>query len=92
MEGGFSWRRARESRSRYTGPVTLPTGRPLTPEVLERIIRRLRSIDPDLVAAADEVDGSLLAWFATLSVEERLNRAGRMAADLQEMQDARRPD
>ena len=50
--------------------------------MLEALTDRLRAIDSDLVAAADEVDGAMLDWLATLTVEERLSRAGRMAADL----------
>jgi hypothetical protein len=49
------------------------------------LIERIRATDPDVVAAADEVDGDLLDWFATLSPEERLRRASRMGAELEAM-------
>jgi len=57
---------------------------------LDGLLQRVRAIDPDLVLAADEVDGDLLDWFAGLSPRERLNRAARMGAELESLGRARR--
>jgi hypothetical protein len=56
----------------------------------DALLRRLRTDDPDLVAAASEVDDDLLDWFATLSPSERLDRAARMGAELERLRLARR--
>jgi len=54
------------------------------------LIERLRMVDPDVIIAADEVDGDLLDWFATLSLSARLDRAARMAAELKDLRRAHR--
>jgi hypothetical protein len=54
------------------------------------VLERLRALDPDVVLAADEVDGDLLDWFATLPLRVRLDRAARMAAELEDLRRARR--
>lgn len=50
----------------------------MTPE-LPRI-----ETDPEILAAAAEVDRSLLAWFGSLSPDERLQYAARQARLLSE--------
>ena len=62
----------------------------MTPTCYNAIRERLLQTDADLVLAADETDLDLLAWFATLPLRQRLNRAGRMAAELARLRDARR--
>ena len=56
---------------------------------LDDLIRKIRTTDPDLVAAADEVDRDLLEWFASLPLDERLARATSMGATLEELRRAR---
>jgi hypothetical protein len=56
---------------------------------IAEVVQRLREQDPDLVVAAAEQDTELLAWFATLSPAERLDRAGRTAVALDRLRDAR---
>jgi len=51
---------------------------------------RLLVADPDVVAAADEVDRDLIDSFGALPIRGRLNRAGRMAAQLESLRDGRR--
>lgn len=58
--------------------------------LFDALIECLRVADPDVVLAADEVDGDLLDWFATLSLRARLDRAVRIAAWLEELRRARR--
>lgn len=57
---------------------------------LAEVLEAIRSEDPDLLAAADEVDRDLLTWFATLPLDERLDRAGRMAREYGEIRDGAR--
>ena len=62
----------------------------MTPARYNAIRERLLQTDADLVLAADETDLDLLAWFATLPLRQRLDRAARMAAELARLRDARR--
>ena len=55
------------------------SGLTLSREEIERLKALVAARDPLLVAAADEVDRSLLEWFAPLSPLERL-AAGSNAA------------
>lgn len=61
----------------------------MTPSQYNAIRERLLQVDSDLVLAADETDSDLLDWFATLSLRQRLDRAARMAASLEQLRDAR---
>ena len=58
---------------------------------LEDVLAAILREDPDLLAAADEVDRDLLDWFATLPLEERLDRALRMAREYEEIRDGAQP-
>jgi hypothetical protein len=62
----------------------------VTPANYKSLCERLLQKDADLVLAADEVDRDLIAWFATLSSRQRLDRAAGMAVDLARLGDARR--
>jgi hypothetical protein len=53
------------------------------------IRERLLRVDADLVLAAEEADRDLLDWFTTLSLRQRLDRAARMAASLEQLRNAR---
>jgi hypothetical protein len=60
-----------------------------TPNLIA-LLERVRAADPDLVAAASEVDRDLLDWFATLTPRERIDRAARMGAELERLRRGRR--
>lgn len=62
---------------------------PVTPNQYNAIRERLLQADPDLVLAAEETDGDLLDWFAALTLRQRLERAARMAASLEQLRDGR---
>jgi hypothetical protein len=62
----------------------------MTPARYKAIRERLMQADPDLVLAADEADLDLIAWFATLTLRQRLDRAAGMATELARLRDARR--
>ncbi|GEM_PF-1079200 len=62
-----------------------PSGqRPNNPSVLEFV----RSRDPLLLEAADDVDPTLLAWSLRRSVLERLNDASKLTLQLTELRRA----
>ncbi len=61
----------------------------MTPPQYHAIRERLLQVDADLVLAADEADGDLLDWFATLPLRQRLDRAAKMALSLERLRDAR---
>ena len=61
----------------------------MTPSQYNAIRERLLQVDADLVLAADEADRDLLDWFAMLTLRQRLDRAARMAVDLERLHDAR---
>jgi hypothetical protein len=61
----------------------------MTPSQYDAIRKRLLQVDADLVLAADEADRDLIDWFATLPLRQRLNRAARMAVDLERLREAR---
>jgi len=60
-------------------------------EEFERLRARVAAFDPLLVAAADEVDRTLLEWARNLSPLERLSAASRAAKALQRFQFERAP-
>jgi hypothetical protein len=60
-----------------------------TPNLIA-LLERVRAADPDLVAAAGEVDRDLLDWFATLTPRERIDRAAHMGAELERLRRGRR--
>jgi hypothetical protein len=79
---------------RATGILMSPSGpsytAAMTPSRYKAIRERLLQTDADLVLAADETDRDLIAWFATLPLRQRLERAAGMAAELARLRDARR--
>jgi hypothetical protein len=60
-------------------------------EEFVRLKARIAALDPLLVAAADEVDRTLLEWARNLSPLERLSAASRASAALQRFQVEREP-
>lgn len=60
-------------------------------EEFMRLRARIAALDPLLVAAADEVDRTLLEWARNLSPLERLSAASHASAALQRFQVARAP-
>jgi hypothetical protein len=62
----------------------------VTPSQYKAIRAYLLERDVDLVRAADEADQDLIAWFATLSPRQELDRASQLATGLARLRDARR--
>lgn len=74
----------------YVEPVVRRPSEAYTRERIDALVEDIRATDPDLVLAADEQDAQLLAWFSGLSAAERLDRAARMALELEQLRDGRR--
>jgi len=68
----------------YVSPVR---GAPPS-QVYEELTRRIKARDPDLVAAVDEVDWTLLRWSLGLSALERLRASTQTANTLGRLRDA----
>jgi hypothetical protein len=58
----------------------------------DELLERVRALEPDIALAAKEVDHDLIDWFSTLTPRQRIDRAGRMAFDLERLRRARRTD
>jgi hypothetical protein len=85
----------RSATSTSSAPGTCRLGSamvvPMASARYQALVERVRAVDPDLVLAAGEVDHELVDWFASLTPPERLDRAARMASDLESLRHARRP-
>lgn len=57
----------------------------MTRAELEAVFERVRAIDPDLVAAVDDVDETLLDWTAALTQSERLRASTQAARAIQRL-------
>lgn len=60
----------------------------LPSQVYEELTRRIKARDPDLVAAVDEVDWTLLRWSPGLSPLERLRASTQTANTLARLRNA----
>jgi len=65
-----------------------PVPSPRSAQTYEELARRLQARDPDLIAAVDEVDWTLLRWSLGLSPLERLRACSQATRTLGRLRDA----
>ena len=69
----------------------MPSPRNYSRQEVDAIYERVRLIDPDLVAAAEEQDSELIHWYSSLEPKQRLRRGVRAGEAFQRLRDARKP-